>query len=198
MELYSGSILIDDIDISTISLRDLRASLSIIPQEPVMFSGTVRTNLDPFDNYTNEALWDVLDLVNLKFVIDSLPNKLLYNVTEHGENFSVGQRQLICLARALLRKSKILFLDEATASVDVETDTLIQSTIREKFVHATVITIAHRLHTVMDSDRVMVLSEGKIAEFDQPSVLLRNRNGIFSKLVAETGLDPTFLRTSIN
>jgi len=123
---------------------------------------------------------------------------ILIIVNLDGENFSVGQRQLICLARALLRKSKILFLDEATASVDVETDTLIQSTIREKFVNATVITIAHRLHTVMDSDRVMVLSEGKIAEFDQPSVLLRNRNGIFSKLVAETGLDPTFLRTSIN
>jgi len=195
IELYGGSILIDDVDISNIYLKDLRSRLSIIPQDPVMFSGTVRTNLDPFDNYTDTELWEILEWVNLKSVIKELPNGLSHNVTEYGENFSVGQRQLICLGRALLRKSKILFLDEATASVDVETDALIQKTVREKFVDSTVVTIAHRLNTIMDSSRTLVLDTGKIAEFDRPSVLLNIENGVFSKMVDETGSAAKFLRS---
>jgi len=186
-ELFSGSIIIDGIDISTLHLKDLRSRLCIIPQDPIMFSGTVRTNLDPFDNYNDEEIWQVLEWVNLKSKIENLQNGLSHAVAEYGENFSVGQRQLICLARALLKKSKLLFLDEATASVDVKTDALIQKTVRDKFNSSTVITIAHRLNTIMDSNRVMVLNAGNIVEFESPEVLLQNKTGFFSNLVNETG-----------
>lgn len=150
--------MIDGINISGIGLHQLRSRLTIIPQDPVLFSGTIRTNLDPFSVYFNEELWNSLELSHLKSFVKSLELGLEHKVSEGGENLSVGQRQLICLARALLRNTKVLILDEATAAVDLETDSLIQSTIRKAFSDCTVLTIAHRLHTILDSNRVLVLN----------------------------------------
>jgi ABC-type multidrug transport system fused ATPase/permease subunit len=149
---------IDGINISDIGLHQLRSRLTIIPQDPVLFSGTIRTNLDPFNAYSDEQLWNSLELSHLKSFVKSLDLGLEHKVSEGGENLSVGQRQLICLARALLRNTKVLILDEATAAVDLETDSLIQSTIRKAFSDCTVLTIAHRLHTILDSNRVLVLN----------------------------------------
>lgn len=182
-----GSILIDGIDTKDLGLHDLRAKISIIPQEPVLFSGTMRKNLDPFDEYTDAVLWRALEDVELKEVVEDLVAGLESKVSEGGSNFSVGQRQLVCLARAIIRKNKILVLDEATANVDPQTDGLIQTTIRKKFADCTVLTIAHRLHTVMDSDKVLVMDAGKMVEFDQPFKLLQNKQGIFYGMVQQTG-----------
>ncbi|XP_051883066.1 canalicular multispecific organic anion transporter 1 [Pristis pectinata] len=187
IEAAGGKILIDGLDIGTIGLHDLRQRLTIIPQDPVLFSGTVRMNLDPFNRYSDEEVWSALELAHLKHYTAGLPNKLQHEVSEGGENLSVGQRQLLCLARALLRKSKILILDEATAAVDLETDGLIQSTIRSQFADCTVLIIAHRLLTVMDCSRVMVLDAGKILEFDSPSVLLQSK-GHFYHMVIDAGI----------
>jgi ABC-type multidrug transport system fused ATPase/permease subunit len=183
-ELSEGNIYIDGIDIAQIPLKVLRSKLGIIPQDPVMFSASVRFNLDPFHLSSDEELWHVLEQVQMKQHVSSLPGKLSELVSEGGENFSAGQRQLICIARALLRKPKILVLDEATASIDNETDALIQKMISEQFHgQCTVLTIAHRLHTIMDSDRVMVLDSGKIVEFDAPQRLLTREEGsVFKKL----------------
>lgn len=180
--LSEGCITIDGVDINTVSLSDLRSRLGIIPQDPVIFSVTVRFNLDPFDNYTDTEIWDVLESVDMKEAIMSLPNKLQEAVSDGGDSFSSGQKQLICIARVLLRKPKILVLDEATASVDNDTDALIQRMVREKFQGCTILTIAHRLHTVIDSDRIMVLREGILEEFDSPQKLLELPNGLFSSL----------------
>ncbi|XP_063913516.1 probable multidrug resistance-associated protein lethal(2)03659 [Zophobas morio] len=182
-----GAIVIDGIDTKTISLQSLRSKISIIPQEPVLFSGTLRKNLDPFDEYSDETLWDALEEVELKSAISDLPLGLQNNVSEGGSNFSVGQRQLLCLARAIVRSNQILILDEATANVDPQTDELIQTTIRRKFKDCTVLTIAHRLHTVMDSDKILVMDAGQAAEFDHPHLLLQDTTGIFYGLVKQTG-----------
>lgn len=187
IEAAEGRILLDDVDISTIGLHDLRNSLTIIPQDPVLFSGTLRMNLDPFDRFGDEDIWRVLELSHLKDYVAGLQEKLQHEIAEGGENLSVGQRQLLCLARALLRKSRILILDEATAAVDLETDNLIQNTIREEFSHCTVLTIAHRLHSIMDSSRVMVLDAGKIVEFDSPSNLL-SKQGHFYAMAKDAGI----------
>ncbi|KFQ93102.1 Multidrug resistance-associated protein 1, partial [Nipponia nippon] len=187
LEGSEGKIIIDGIDISTIGLHDLRGNLNIIPQEPVLFSGTLQSNLDPLGKHSDLELWEVLELCDLKDFVQSLPKKLLHEISEGGENLSVGQRQLVCLARVLLRKTKILVLDEATASVDMETDNLVQSTIKKEFHNCTVLTIAHRLHTVMDSERVLVLDAGRILEYDTPHNLLQ-RKGAFSEMVAEAGI----------
>uniref|UniRef100_A0A8C3IYZ0 ABC-type glutathione-S-conjugate transporter n=1 Tax=Chrysemys picta bellii TaxID=8478 RepID=A0A8C3IYZ0_CHRPI len=187
IERAGGKIIIDGIDISTIGLHDLRGNLNIIPQDPVLFSGTLQSNLDPFGKYSDHELWEAVELCDLKNFVQSLPKKLLHEISEGGENLSVGQRQLVCLARALLRKTKILILDEATASVDMETDNLVQSTIRREFHNCTVLTIAHRLHTIMDSERVLVLGSGRIIEFDTPHNLLLQQ-GVFSKMVSEAGI----------
>uniref|UniRef100_A0A914X483 Uncharacterized protein n=1 Tax=Plectus sambesii TaxID=2011161 RepID=A0A914X483_9BILA len=186
-----GKIMIDDIDTKTIGLHDLRKRLSIIPQDPVLFIGTLRKNLDPFIEFTDEQLWSALEQVELKAAVSELPLLLETHMQEGGANFSVGQRQLVCLARALLRNSRILVIDEATANVDPETDSLIQETIKSRFVDSTVLTIAHRLNTIMDSDRVMVLENGHLMEFDHPHVLLQNENSLFAGLVAETGKSNT-------
>ncbi|KAL4709193.1 hypothetical protein ACJJTC_008121 [Scirpophaga incertulas] len=177
-----GKILIDGIDTYGIPKQILRSKISIIPQEPVLFSATVRYNLDPFDDYSDDDLWQALEQVELK---DSIP-ALDYKVTEGGNNFSMGQRQLVCLARAVLRSNKILIMDEATANVDPQTDALIQKTIRRVFSDCTVITIAHRLITIMDSDRVLVMNYGKAVEFDYPYVLLSKPESHFNFLVKET------------
>uniref|UniRef100_A0A8C2XL45 Canalicular multispecific organic anion transporter 1 n=1 Tax=Cyclopterus lumpus TaxID=8103 RepID=A0A8C2XL45_CYCLU len=187
IEASEGRILIDNVDISTIGLHDLRSRLTIIPQDPVLFSGTLRMNLDPFDKFSDEDIWRVLELSHLKDYVAGLQEGLQHEVAEGGENLSVGQRQLLCLARALLRKSRILILDEATAAVDLETDDLIQNTIREEFSHCTVLTIAHRLHSIMDSSRVMVLDAGKIVEFDSPSNLLQQQ-GHFYAMATDAGI----------
>ena len=187
MEPSTGSITIDDVDITSIGLTDLRSKLSIIPQTPQLFVGTVRYNLDPFGEHDDQELWRVLKMVKLKKHIGSLDGGLSSAVEENGTNFSVGQRQLLAMARCLLRETHVLLLDEATAAVDVETDVLLQKMIRKNFADKTVLTIAHRLNTIMDSDRIMVLDNGNIVEFDTPWKLLSNRNGVLYGMVAATG-----------
>ncbi|KAF8951300.1 Multidrug resistance-associated protein 1 [Haplosporangium bisporale] len=183
-----GSIEIDGIDISTLGLTDLRRHLAIIPQDPTLFAGTVRENLDPFQEQPDTDLWEALERAHLKEYIRSLPGGLSYEVSQNGDNFSVGQRSLICLARALLRKSKILILDEATAAVDVETDELIQRTIREEFRDRTVLTIAHRIKTVMDSDKILVMEQGRVVEYASPRELLdRGDESLFYRLAHQAG-----------
>ncbi|CAI1826365.1 hypothetical protein SEUBUCD650_0B02620 [Saccharomyces eubayanus] len=189
IEASAGNIVIDDIPINEIGLYDLRHKLSIIPQDSQVFEGTVRENIDPINQYTDEAMWRALELSHLKEHVLSMSNDGLDSqLTEGGSNLSVGQRQLLCLARAMLVPSKILVLDEATAAVDVETDRVIQETIRTAFRDRTILTIAHRLNTIMDSDRIIVLDNGKVAEFDSPSQLLTNTKSLFYSLCAEAGL----------
>ncbi|XP_075435703.1 ATP-binding cassette sub-family C member 3 isoform X3 [Ascaphus truei] len=187
LEAAEGTIKIDGVNISEIGLHDLRSMLTIIPQDPVLFSGTLRMNLDPFDKYSEDDIWKVLELSHLKKFVTSQSSKLDYECSEGGENLSVGQRQLICLARALLRKTRILILDEATAAIDLETDDLIQMTIRTEFEDCTVLTIAHRLNTIMDYTRVLVLDKGQIAEFDTPTNLIAAK-GIFYGMAKDAGL----------
>ncbi|KAL7394690.1 hypothetical protein ABVT39_002169 [Epinephelus coioides] len=183
VELTGGSIVIDGINIAQIGLDDLRSKLAIIPQEPVLFIGTVRTNLDPWDQYSDAQIWEALEKTHIKEMVSQLPHSLHSEVTENGENFSVGERQLLCVARALLRNSKILILDEATAAIDTETDRLIQETIRCAFGSCTTLIIAHRLNTVMSCSRVMVLDNGQILEFDSPAALLADENSRFRAMV---------------
>ncbi|XP_053272848.1 ATP-binding cassette sub-family C member 4 [Pleuronectes platessa] len=182
-----GEIYIDGVLTSEIGLHDLRQKMSIIPQDPVLFTGSMRKNLDPFNQREDEELWCALEEVQLKSVVEDLPGKLETVLAESGSNFSVGQRQLVCLARALLRKNRILIVDEATANVDPRTDELIQQTIRDKFRECTVLTVAHRLNTIIDSDRILVLDAGRVHAYDEPYTLLQNPQGIFSKMVQQTG-----------
>ncbi|XP_015446388.1 multidrug resistance-associated protein 4 isoform X3 [Pteropus alecto] len=182
-----GKIWIDKILTTEIGLHDLRKKMSIIPQEPVLFTGTMRKNLDPFNEHTDEELWNALKEVQLKEAIEDLPGKMDTELAESGSNFSVGQRQLVCLARAILKKNRILIIDEATANVDPRTDELIQKKIREKFAQCTVLTIAHRLNTIIDSDKIMVLDSGRLKEYDEPYVLLQNKDSLFYKMVQQLG-----------
>ncbi|GMH25910.1 hypothetical protein Nepgr_027753 [Nepenthes gracilis] len=185
VEPTTGKIFIDNIDISTIGLHDLRSRLSIIPQDPSLFEGTIRSNLDPLEEYSDQEIWQVLDKSQLGALIRHRGQKLDSPVLENGENWSVGQRQLVSLGRALLKQGKILVLDEATASVDTATDNLIQRIIRSEFKECTVLTIAHRIPTIMDSDLVLVLNDGRVAEFDSIERLMDKRLSIFMNLVGE-------------
>ncbi|XP_043211792.1 ATP-binding cassette sub-family C member 3-like isoform X6 [Amphibalanus amphitrite] len=188
IEAAAGDITLDGIRISDIGLHDLRSKITIIPQDPVLFSGTLRQNLDPFDQYSDDQVWAALEHSHLKTFVKGLAAGLQHEISEGGGNLSVGQRQLICLGRALLRKTKILVLDEATAAVDLETDDLIQATIRSEFADCTVLTIAHRLNTIMDSTRVMVLDAGRIKEMAPPSQLLADKSSAFYSMAKDAGL----------
>ncbi|CAM1332829.1 ABCC4 (predicted) [Pycnogonum litorale] len=185
---FQGTIRIDGVDISRIQLEDLRCRLSVIPQEPFLFIGTLRYNLDPYEEYEDDTLWKTLKDVQLDHVVLKLPNGLNTKVAEGGLNFSFGQRQLICLARVLLRRNKILILDEATANVDIKTDQFIQETIRTTFKECTVITIAHRLNSVINCNRVMVMDHGRIVEFAPPKDLLENRHSQLFKFAQDARL----------
>lgn len=184
IEASSGTINIDGLDTSQIGLHDLRSRLTIIPQDPVLFSGSLRMNMDPVGNHTDDQLWTSLELSHLKEFVASLEGGLEYEVSEGGENLNMGQRRQICLARAVLRKTKILILDETAAAVDLETDALIQRTIRSHFADCTVITVAHRISTIIDCDRVIVMDGGSVREHDTPNNLLRNQDSLFSQLAA--------------
>ncbi|XP_077989368.1 ATP-binding cassette sub-family C member 9-like [Glandiceps talaboti] len=183
IDMYRGRILIDDVDISTVPLLTLRNRLAIIPQDPVLFSSSIRYNLNPGGHSEDAELWQALDIAQLKSLVQDLPGQLDSEVCEGGDNFSVGQRQLFCLARAFLRKSKILVMDEATASIDSKTDAILQEVVRKEFADRTVITIAHRIGTILDSDMVLVLNDGKVQEFDSPQYLLSKEGSAFAALV---------------
>ncbi|KAK3084802.1 hypothetical protein FSP39_019339 [Pinctada imbricata] len=186
IDICEGEILIDGKDTSRIPLPDLRSKLAIIPQDPVLFSGTIRHNLDPRKELTDDQIWLALETVQMKDTIKALPHELESDVTEGGENFSVGQKQLFCLARAFLRNNKILVLDEATASIDLETDNKLQKVIATAFKDKTVITIAHRISTILKYDRVMVLDKGSMVEFDNPKSLTGNKDSLFYQLLHST------------
>jgi len=182
-EGYEAPIIIDGVDILRIGLTDLRSKIGIIPQNPVLFSGTIRSNMDPFDQCTDEDIWSALGRCGMKDAIEEMPELLNAPVAEYGENLSQGQRQLLCLGRCLLKKTRILLLDEATSSVDFETDKEIQRTLREDFLNCTVLTIAHRVNTIMDSDKILVMMDGKVGEFASPEQLLADKTSIFYDIV---------------
>ncbi|XP_068628985.1 ATP-binding cassette subfamily C member 4-like [Battus philenor] len=176
-----GNVYIDDVETGSIALKELRSKIAIIPQEPVLFSASLRYNMDPFDKYTDADIWKALEQVELKQIAPSLSTE----VAAGGSNLSAGQRQLVCLARAALARNRLLVLDEATANVDPNTDALIQKSIRTHFADCTVITVAHRLHTVADSDRVIVMEAGQIVESGHPHELLQNNEGHFTRMVKQ-------------
>ncbi|KAK9145296.1 hypothetical protein Sjap_005199 [Stephania japonica] len=185
VEPTEGKIIIDDVDISKIGLHDLRSHLAIIPQDPTLFHGSVRHNLDPLSQYTDERIWEVLGKCQLWGAIQGKEDGLDTLVAEDGSNWSMGQRQLFCLGRALLRRSRILVLDEATASIDNATDSILQKIIRTEFADCTVITVAHRIPTVMDCTMVLAMSDGKIAEYDEPIKLMMMEGSLFRRLFHE-------------
>lgn len=183
VDIFDGRIVIDGIDISKLPLHTLRSRLSIILQDPILFSGSIRFNLDPECKCTDDRLWEALEIAQLKNMVKSLPGGLDAMVTEGGENFSVGQRQLFCLARAFVRKSSILIMDEATASIDMATENILQKVVMTAFADRTVVTIAHRVHTILTADLVIVMKRGNILEYDTPENLLSQEDGIFASFV---------------
>ncbi|KAH0658452.1 hypothetical protein KY289_027200 [Solanum tuberosum] len=185
VEPAGGRIVVDGVDICKIGLHDLRSRFGVIPQDPTLFNGTVRCNLDPLCQHTDHEIWEVLGKCQLHEAVKEKAKGLDSLVVEDGSNWSMGQRQLFCLGRALLRKSKILVLDEATASIDNATDMILQKTIREEFANCTVITVAHRIPTVMDCTMVLAISDGKLVEYDKPMKLMKNEGSLFGKLVKE-------------
>ncbi|GAA0181640.1 ATP-binding cassette [Lithospermum erythrorhizon] len=185
VEPVGGRIIVDGVDISTVGLHDLRSRFGIIPQDPTLFTGTVRYNLDPLGQNSDQEIWEVLGKCQLREAVQDKEEGLDSLVVEDGSNWSMGQRQLFCLGRALLRRSRILVLDEATASIDNATDMILQKTIRTEFVDCTVITVAHRIPTVMDCTKVLAISDGKLMEYDEPAKLMKNDGSLFARLVNE-------------
>ncbi|XP_034720006.1 ATP-binding cassette sub-family C member 9 [Etheostoma cragini] len=183
VDIFEGKIVIDGIDICKLPLQTLRSRLSIILQDPVLFSGSIRFNLDPEKTCTDDRLWEALEIAQLKNMVKALPGGLDAVVTEGGENFSVGQRQLFCLARAFVRKSSILIMDEATASIDMATENILQKVVMTAFADRTVVTIAHRVHTILTADLVIVMKRGNILEYDKPETLLEQEDGMFASFV---------------
>lgn len=183
LEKYEPPIEVDGVDVLRIGIRELRSRLGIIPQNPVLFSGTIRSNIDPFDEYSNEQIWNALVQCGMKETVSDMQGGLEGAISEYGENLSAGMRQMLVLGRALLRQCKILLLDEATSQVDFETDQAIQKTLREAFPGCTIITIAHRVNTIMDSDKILVMKDGLIAEFGPPQELLADSSSTFSDIV---------------
>ncbi|XP_071358347.1 ATP-binding cassette sub-family C member 9 isoform X8 [Trachinotus anak] len=183
VDIFEGKIIIDGIDICKLPLQTLRSRLSIILQDPVLFSGSIRFNLDPERTCTDDRLWEALEIAQLKNMVKALPGGLDAVVTEGGENFSVGQRQLFCLARAFVRKSSILIMDEATASIDMATENILQKVVMTAFADRTVVTIAHRVHTILTADLVIVMKRGNILEYDKPETLLEQEDGMFASFV---------------
>ena len=180
---YVPPIEIDNVDILRIGLRDLRSRIGIIPQNPVLFSGTIRGNIDIFQQYTDDQIWQAIEKCGLREKIEDMTGDLDAPVSEGGENLSAGMRQMLVLGRALLRQCRVLLLDEATSNVDFETDRTIQTTLRESFPNVTVITIAHRVNTIMDSDKILVLKDGLVSEFGAPKDLLADEHSNFSEIV---------------
>lgn len=198
VELSDGNIKIDDVDLKTVGLHQLRKNIAFIPQMPFLLQGTIRENLDPFQNLSEEELTQIIKDIELDKKIGSFKDGLDTYCSESSNLFSVGQKQLVCLARAVARKTRLLVLDEATANIDLETDNMIQTKLRELFSGCTVLIIAHRLATIIDCDRILVMSEGKKGEFAHPYRLLvnelgddtiTNQNGLFAKMVMATGLE---------
>ena len=188
VHVCSGEIVLDGVNIARIPLSRLRSSLSIIPQDPVLFSGTVRFNLDPGCTVDDDEIWNALRTAQLQQLVESLPQQLDTPVTDAGDNFSIGQKQLFCLARALLRRCRVLVMDEATASIDVNTDAIIHSVVQEQLADCTVFIIAHRLSTIRNCDVIVVLKDGYVVETGSPSQLSAHSNGHFAKIVAENQL----------
>ncbi|XP_033725322.1 multidrug resistance-associated protein 1-like [Pecten maximus] len=192
IESASGTITIDGIRTRDLGLHDLRSNITILPQDPVLFSGPLKANVDPLERFSDHEIWKALDSAHMKSFVRNQRDQLLYECGEGGMNLSVGQRQLVCLGRALLHKNKILILDEATAAVDMETDELIQQTIQTEFSECTVLTIAHRLNTIMEYDRVMVLDQGLIAEFETPRALINDTTSVFYGMAKDAEITDWF------
>jgi len=190
VELSQGVILIDDVDISQVPLQLLRSKLAIIPQDPVLLTGSIRFQLDPFETYSDLEVWSALEKVNMKDAVKAFPNGLAETIRENGENLSQGQRQLICIARALLRQAQVLVVDEGTSAVDPTTDELIQNVLRSEAMSrgTTVLAIAHRLQTIIDFDRILVLGAGTILEYDTPAKLMTDPESKFSQMLIESSL----------
>ncbi|KAI9086573.1 hypothetical protein K1719_031434 [Acacia pycnantha] len=185
VEPAGGKIIVDGIDICTIGLHDLRSRFGVIPQDPTLFDGTVRYNMDPLSQHSDQEIWEVLGKCQLREAVREKEGGLDSSVVEAGSNWSMGQRQLFCLGRALLRRSRILVLDEATASIDNATDSILQKTIRSEFADCTVVTVAHRIPTVMDCTKVLSISDGKLVEYDEPMTLMKREDSLFGQLVKE-------------
>lgn len=195
-ELDSGTVTLDGVDCGHVPLDTLRSRIAVIPQTPTLFSGTLRSNLDPFSSHDDAVLWQALDRVHLREAVAALPSGLGAFCAENGDNFSVGQRQLLCLARALVRNANVIFVDEATSNVDVDTDAIVQATIRSEFQHCTVMTVAHRLNTVIDYDLIVVMGAGRVVEVGSPAELLARPGSAFGAMVDETGQAASVLRAA--
>jgi ATP-binding cassette subfamily C (CFTR/MRP) protein 1 len=185
VEAHSGSIEIDGTDIATVDLQQLRSNIAFIPQDSTLFEGTLRSNIDPLNKHSDEEVYQLLVQASLEDLIDRHELGLDQPIQENGSNLSSGQKQLICICRAILRKCKIVVMDEATANIDINTEQVIQKLIHEKLKEWTVITIAHRLNTIINSDRVLVLDQGKVVDFEKPEVLIKNRSSVFYSYMNE-------------
>lgn len=185
IEKLEGSIEIDGVDISTVGLADLRDQITIIPQDPVLFTGTLRFNLDPQGKLKDKQLEDMVERAGLKPLLERDGNGLDFKISYKGDNLSAGEKALVCICRAALRKSKVVLLDEATASIDVETEETIQKLITNEFKDATMLTVAHRLNTIINSDKIMFMKDGQVAEFDSPEILKNDTKSAFYELLSQ-------------